>query len=366
MIAAITVNRFIDKIIELLDVRGNFSREFSTIFTLLSALALTTPLIPLLGDLACHGKRIPSQDVCHNGFGISGVRGSKWSFSILKSYFQHMYLVGSVVGGFYLLITLRVVLISNHDFYIRDALTNVCIQGMVMFEVHCIRRLCECLFMTKYGTSTMDIAGYLVGILHYLLVPSCIFSSLLKRGRDSPESCNSVLLSVTRVLSLFLFVVGNISQFKCHRILFNLKKRKCEMCRIVTKLHAENVVDSIDIALNDCDKWKRGSTTADSNKNRCQCISVANHFGGDSVHSYSFPRGFGFDNVVCPHYTSEIVIYISFLMLDPTSSSLLCMLLWVASNLSVVADSQFYWYVEKFPEESKKKKDWKRLIPGIW
>jgi 3-oxo-5-alpha-steroid 4-dehydrogenase len=364
MIYAITANGIIDTIIEFLDVRGNFSVEFSTIFIFLSAIALTTPFIPLLGDLACHGKRIPSQEVSHHGSGTREVRGSKWSFSILKSYFRHMYLVGSVVGGFYLLIALRVVLISDYNFYVTDALGNVCIQGMVMFEVHCIRRLYECLLMTKYGSSTMDIAGYLVGILHYVLVPSCILSSLMKRRRDSAEG--SVLLSVTRVLSLFLFAVGNISQFKCHRILFKLKESKCEICRAVAKLRRENDLDSIDIVLNDCDKRKRGNMNADSNKNRCQCINVTNQLGGDSFHSYSFPRGFGFDYVVCPHYSSEIVIYISFLMLDPTSSSLLCMLLWVASNLSVVADSQFHWYIEKFPEESKKKKGWKRLIPGIW
>ena len=358
MISANAVSRNVDSIIEFLDGEGNFSREFSTIFILLSALALTTPFVPLLGDLACHGKRITSQEVSHHGMATREVRGFS-SFSILKSYFQHMYFVGSVVGGFCLFIALREPLITDDNIFVIDAVPHVCIQGLVMFEAHCIRRLYECLFMTKYGSSTMDITAYLVGILHYILVPSCIICSLLKQGRGTAESCNSDLLSVTRVLSLFLFVVGNISQFKCHQILFNLKKKKSEIRCEANKLRREHDAD--------CDhKRKHGTVTADCDRNRCQCINVASNLGGDQVHSYSFPRGFGFDYVVCPHYTSEIVIYISFLMLNPASSSLFCMLLWVASNLSVVADSQFHWYTEKFPEEMKKMAELKRLIPGIW
>lgn len=367
MVSANDAYRNIDNLIEFLDVYGNFSREFSIIFVLLTALAVTTAFIPLLGELACHGKRVTFQEDSRHGVAIRVVRGSKLSFSIQKSYFQHMYFVGSVVGGFCLLIALRVLLISKENFYTTDAPSNVCIQGMIMFEVHCIRRLFECLFMTKYGSSTMDITAYLVGILHYVLVPSCILCSLLKRGRDSAVSCNSVLLSVTRVFSLFLFVVGNVSQFKCHQILFNLKREKCKICCLVTKAHEECDLDSIDNALNDGDhKKEHGTMSTDGGRNRSQCVNVTNYSGGDKVHSYSFPHGFGFDYVVCPHYTSEIVIYISFLMLDPASSSLFCMLLWVASNLSVVADSQFYWYLENFPEESKRKTKWNRLIPGIW
>ena len=81
---------------------------------------------------------------------------------------------------------------------------------------------------------------------------------------------------------------------------------------------------------------------------------------------YSFPVGLGFDSVACPHYTAEIVIYISFCMLSPSSLPLLSMLLWVVINLSVVADSQYLWYHANFPKEMSLKKEWKRLVPGVW
>ena len=366
LFSANAISRHMESIIELLDVWNNFSREFSTIFVLLSVLALTVPFVPLLEDLACHGKRKTFKSR-QGGLDIAQVRGVKLSFPVLKSYFQHMYFVGSVAGGFYSLLALRILLFKNGNFRLDDTLGYVTIQGMIMFEVHCIRRLYECLFMTKYGSSTMDITAYLVGILHYILVPSTIFCSLLKRDMDSAESCNSIMLTIMRLSSLLLFVVGNFSQFKCHQILFNLKQKKCDSSIAFDENSAALNVNCICNKLNSCDdRGKHGTMTADSYCNRCQCLNSANKSGNKTVHLYSFPRGFGFDYVVCPHYTAEIVIYISFLMLDPASSSLRCLLLWVTSNLSVVADSQFHWYLEKFPEETKKKSSWKRLIPGLW
>jgi hypothetical protein len=134
-----------------------------------------------------------------------------------------------------------------------------------------------------------------------------------------------------RVISLSLFLMGNLSQFHCHRNLFYLKKKR-------------SVVNT-----------------------SVSIVSVELHKKLlDKLHGYSFPSGFGFNQVACPHYTSEIIIYLSFWLLAPSSLSLFCLSIWVASNLSVVADSQFIWYKKVFPEEIKKKRNWKRIFPGLW
>jgi hypothetical protein len=88
---------------------------------------------------------------------------------------------------------------------------------------------------------------------------------------------------------------------------------------------------------------------------------------GDQQHSYSFPHGYGFGHVACPHYLSENSMYCRFWLLAPTSLSLFSLLFWVVANQSVVANSHYDWYKEYFTEEFKlkAKNGWKRLIPMV-
>jgi 3-oxo-5-alpha-steroid 4-dehydrogenase 3 len=81
--------------------------------------------------------------------------------------------------------------------------------------------------------------------------------------------------------------------------------------------------------------------------------------------SYSIPKGLLFQYVCCPHYLQEVCIYFSFVLLQPTSISMICLLLWVISNLSVSANNQFKWYKHHY-NAKEYPKDWKKLIPFIW
>jgi len=84
---------------------------------------------------------------------------------------------------------------------------------------------------------------------------------------------------------------------------------------------------------------------------------------------YTLPQRYLFRLIVCPHYTSECLIYLAIaIVAAPEGQSLnktvLAGLAFVVSNLAVTADSTRKWYVEKFGEESLKGR-W-RMLPFVY
>ena len=183
----------------------------------------------------------------------------------------------------------------------------------------------------------------------------------------SSERESSVIGVCIRALALFLFVKYSLEQHRVHEALFEMKKSG------------------------------GGRTNAQSSS---------------AQNIYSFPKNGAFKYVACPHYYAEVMIYVSFCILSLGATtepivrsvpigeilhlyhpsrkedqgfqsnnmipridaalplalpySLLLMTFWVSSNLSVVADRQYHWYQEKFPEECKKRPYWKRIFPSVW
>lgn len=91
------------------------------------------------------------------------------------------------------------------------------------------------------------------------------------------------------------------------------------------------------------------------------------HFA--SLVKYSLPDNRFFQSVVCPHYTSECLIYIAIAIAaapkgEVVNRTVLAGLGFVVSNLAVTADSTRKWYIEKFGEE-KLKGRW-RMVPYVY
>ena len=342
-----------------------------TVFLLLAAFTSIVPFISYLSDLACHGKRM-----INNGIIVRGRDGKEMKSrefyklsSVPKSYFTQMYAVGlisglfSSVAAFYIMCPQQS---SCKTFYIAH---STILQGLFMFEMQCLRRLLECLYITKYGTSSMDVSAYLAGLLHYILVPICLLSSLFYHSSARPENHHVRTRIILRLSSLSIFLLGNVCQFLCHRILYNIKKTN-SMKPAAVKHHRNDKYGGTMAQSNDCisrhhtsDKFKKLS---EGNEVQHNAAAEQKLIDSTTRQLYSFPHGFGFDYVGCPHYTAEIAIYFSFFILQPTSIPLFCMLLWVVANLSVVADSQYEWYNENFAEEVSKIRGWKRLLPFVW
>jgi 3-oxo-5-alpha-steroid 4-dehydrogenase 3 len=88
-----------------------------------------------------------------------------------------------------------------------------------------------------------------------------------------------------------------------------------------------------------------------------------------SLKKYSLPRSVWFQRVVCPHYTSECLIYVAIAMAaapqgQGLNKTVLAGLAFVVSNLAVTADSTRKWYIEKFGIE-KVAGHW-RMIPYVY
>ena len=84
---------------------------------------------------------------------------------------------------------------------------------------------------------------------------------------------------------------------------------------------------------------------------------------------YTLPEHSFFKVVVCPHYTSECLIYLAIAIAAAPPGQLfnktvLAGLGFVASNLAVTADSTIKWYREKFGAE-KVQGRW-RILPYIY
>lgn len=88
-----------------------------------------------------------------------------------------------------------------------------------------------------------------------------------------------------------------------------------------------------------------------------------------SLKKYTMPQHRLFSTVVCPHYTSECLVYMAIAMVaappgQMLNKTVLAGLGFVFSNLAVTADSTRKWYVEKFGKDRVAGR--KRMVPYLY
>lgn len=104
------------------------------------------------------------------------------------------------------------------------------------------------------------------------------------------------------------------------------------------------------------------------------------HVGQNTYHAYLYHlrsenKGYQlpshplFPNLLCPHYTCEVVIYALLSILAApegrwVSWTLVCGTIFVATNLGVTAIGTKEWYAEKFGAEKVGPR--KRMVPWVW
>mmetsp|Transcript_32863 Transcript_32863/g.47460 ORF Transcript_32863/g.47460 Transcript_32863/m.47460 type:complete len:214 (+) Transcript_32863:212-853(+) len=182
---------------------------------------------------------------------------------------------------------------------------------IILFLIHCSKRWWECLHITDFGASEIHVAGFVVGILHYILVPLSIFLSIHEHRPQYQGSVNRIAVTLT------VFALSSYYQGRCHYILYQLKRNS---------------------------QKSPGSS------------------------SYSLPREGLFHFVCCPHYTMEVILYMALWQTLPQSLTCLLIAMWTLSNLSVMAYKQYFWYFDNFRDDfiDGDKKHWRILIPGVW
>jgi 3-oxo-5-alpha-steroid 4-dehydrogenase 3 / polyprenol reductase len=258
----------------------------------LGGCALLTELIPLLKPIAIHGKCRSSSPPANSWFELHAF------CQVPKSYFKHMYVLGSVFALIVLLYSMPP--LSN------DISTRIRIC-LFLWTLHNIRRLWESCCITIFGASTMHLGGYLAGLAHYLLVPLTIyFASPIPK----PSSSLGVFVDISAVC---LFFLASKVQYSSHEILYQLKRQQRSL---------------------------------------------------NSRPIYEVPTKSYFEYVCCPHYLAEIFVYGSLCILLRFDFSVWLMLFWVTTNLAVVANQQYRWYLRQ--HEDKVPRNWKRLVPMVW
>ena len=85
--------------------------------------------------------------------------------------------------------------------------------------------------------------------------------------------------------------------------------------------------------------------------------------------TYQMPNHHLFSDVLCPHYSCEVIIYLLLSRLASPAGhevnwTLASATILVAVNLGVTAVGTWDWYLQRFGPEKLKGK--KRMIPGIW
>lgn len=173
---------------------------------------------------------------------------------------------------------------------------------LLLWTFHNFRRLLETINITNFGQSKMHLGGFVAGLIHYTLVPLTFVGN-----RE-----NITHSSLKIFLSIGLFIISNILQFQHHYILYKLKTKQMK----------------------------------------------------EKGNKYALPTEFLFAFVCTPHYTMEILIYLSFALLYENSLSILCMTLWVICNLSIVSNNQYNWYMQHYRQHIPH--HWQRIIPFVW
>lgn len=243
-------------------------------------------------------------------------------FRVRKDWFMHFYIVGAVNGMIWMVASYSFFDVEHDGMIKKYTFPAACLFSAFLWELHVLRRLYECLYITHFGDSMIHISGYAVGIIHYLLVPATLLLPCFSPSQYNRHLYSS-LFSSRILLSCGVFALANYYQYKCHLILFRCKQR-------ATK---ENIT------------------------------SV-----GGREKLYMLPTGSLFEYVSCPHYFTEICIYLTMMGVQPSSLSVITMNVWVICNLSVVSYKQYLWYLDNFfaDFDNGKMDDWRILIPFVW
>ena len=317
------------------------------IYLILTVAALLSFISPVLQSISSHGKtRTLTSTIINNTqhehkkfihqkllyFVLSSPR-----LTIIKCRFIDFYIVGIITT------ISRLAHTTITYYYDTDIITSYINKQQlvvpILLLIHLFRRYCECKWVQKSTSSTsyMHLAGYLLGILHYICLPFILIPhhSLLICTNDGNNGAKSFDIQQSTLLEIFS-IIGCLyfqyQQYRHHVLLANLRSRT------------------------------------------------------EKTATYSIPIGGWFEYISCPHYSSEIMIYVTFALLVHGNTTDLTeqwkstqtlfgdatlytrkhwiLLLWVTTNLAISASRTFNWYIDNYGETYPQKR--RRLIPFLW
>ena len=327
------------------------SRSLIAIYIVWSLLALFSLFMPFLADLAGHGKT--RQDVGTTHANNKKKKKNKTllesfahSLVVPKRWFWHFYLFGLVA----LILQVQVYYIMFKDDYTTELVSSSTSSiSLLLLTTHLTRRLYECQRVHQWKpSSSMHVMGYLLGLLHYLLLPLVVIRIECESTKRTTTTTTTTLTTSSSMIQTSFAVLLNLwaqyQQYRHHCILAD-----------TTTNHGQNT--------------SRQSTSSVTRHRHTRSSSSSSKTIITATEPYRLPppHTAWFQYLLCPHYTAEILIYTSLALLIGSWTSL-SLLVWVTINLSVSAHQQSQWYRQQQQQQQDKEKPKKHryaILPGI-
>lgn len=268
--------------------------------------------VPFLKGLASHGKtRIPDSSGSNQST-PSAIKSffNSQIFLIEKRRFSQFYYIGI------LWLTASVMLSNKTGVFVRPSI--------IILYMHLFRRLYECLYVHKWRPSSrMHIAGYAVGLIHYLWLPS-VFIRLPCRD------CLPLIFGSSIAKDLLKFYDETAKDGTSRWPPIWLRMPAIVFCLLAQwQQHRHHVYLA-----------------------ELRRVSANNKSANDKSH-YSLPTKGWFRVVTCPHYLAEIAIYAGFAIIlaqeQKHGPKHWIVFVWVASNLTLSAIINHRWYKANLP-----------------
>ena len=357
------------------------------VYTLITASALSTLVSSYLYSLSLYGKLCSPPSLTNDASTATATPPKnmnilQWiqSHQVNKQWFTHFYVFGLLNSAW-----IFWNIVSPGHSSGQNSLPFAELLLWMLLLVHLSRRLYECTYVHVWGTSKMNIAAYVIGMVYYVMLPFVFIPSThpALRMNCSTNGNDSSTASCSASVNGFGFITDNDT---IRKLLIICGTALCIWSQYEQHLH--HVI------------------LAKLRTSNSRPIPV----------TYRLPQGRWFQYVSSPHYLAEIMIYIGFILLQScarneaaesthtsqvpnvfssfiiqqadTTSSLnwylspiiqllihcsstpykVCALVsWIFVNLSISARRTHLWYQHqfgKFPDNPVRHR--KALIPFVW
>ena len=249
---------------------------------------------------------------------VSGSLDALATFQVPHGFFLHFYIASVLSSGFWAVQLLthgnafRTIAQHTNLMSLENCMSiNQIVLASALMTVQGFRRLLETIMFTRSSSSHMWFAHWLLGITFYL----AFGVALWVEGMAALVSTDSVYLSITRsapslktIIGIPIFILASGVQHDCHAYLASLPK-------------------------------------------------------------YTLPTHPNFQAIICPHYLSECLIYLSLAIIGAPRNTLfnktiLAAFIFVGANLAVTASNSKEWYEKKFGKEAVAGR-WK-MVPWLF
>ncbi|XP_071088018.1 polyprenal reductase-like [Haliotis cracherodii] len=232
-------------------------------------------------------------------------------FDVPKRWFTHFYMLGVVVNTSLLILLARVVVFRvpfpqpvqnifntlwapNHT--PEGVSGTAVVLVLVMEELQVLRRCYECLFVSVFSDSKISVVHYIMGLLLYLTFGSCILASTDFNNFRMTGVDQMGLVCV--VVGCFLFFLASMLQHQTLHILSKLRK---------------------------------------------------SHSGVVENRQHLLPNGGLFEYVSCPHFFTEILIYLAMnIVVQFQHQACLSIGIFVLVNQVIMSLMTHDWYRKNF------------------